>query len=94
MTNVIRFGNMYYVMQTLVSTKYQVVIPKEARKKLSIKAGQKMDVEITNHRIVLSKAKPKDSANWLEDYRKRLGGLWKSEEDIEQYLEEQDRAWE
>lgn len=81
-------------MQTLISTKHQVVIPKEARKKLGLKPGQKMDVEVTNNKIVLSKAKPKDSEKWLEDYRKRLGGLWKSEKDIEEYLEEQDRSWE
>lgn len=79
-------------MQTLVSTKYQVVIPKEARKKLSIKAGQKMDVEVTNNRVVLSKSKTKK--DWdPEDYYKRLGGLWKSQNDIDEYLEEQDRSW-
>ena len=78
-------------MQTLVSTKYQVVIPKEARKKLGLKPGQKMDVETTNHRIVLTKAR--DKSLWSGDYYKKLGGLWKSQEDIDQYLEEQDKSW-
>jgi len=89
LTKVIRFSKMYYVMQTLVSTKYQVVIPKEARRKIGLKPGQKMDVEVTENRIVLSKTKGKSG-----DYYKKLGGLWKSSEDIEKYLEEQDRAWE
>lgn len=79
-------------MQTLVSTKYQVVIPKEARKKIGIKPGQKMDVQVTENRIVLSKAKKQ---SWdLEYYRKKLGGIWTSAEDINKYLEEQDRSWE
>ena len=80
-------------MQTLVSTKYQVVIPKEARQKLEIKPGQKMDVEVTEHKIVLSKIK--ETGSWdIEYYRKKLGGIWKSSKDIEDYLEEQDRSWE
>lgn len=82
---------MYYVMQTLISTKHQIVIPKEARKKLGLKPGQRMDVEVVNHRLVISKSKSKE---WdLEYYRKKLGGLWKSQKDIDEYLEEQDRSW-
>lgn len=78
-------------MKTLVSTKYQVVIPKEARKKLGIKAGQKMDVEVANHRIVLSKAK--ENKTWdLEYYRKRLGGVWKGI-DADKYLDEERNSW-
>lgn len=80
-------------MQTLVSTKYQVVIPKEARKKVGIKPGQKMDVEITNNRIVLSKIKQGGKLNWPEDYYKKLGGLWKHT-NIEKYLEEERNSWE
>ena len=79
-------------MQTLVSTKYQVVIPKEVRKKLVIKPGQKMDVEVAENRIVLSKAK--NQAWDMEYYRRKLGGMWKSSKDIDDYLEEQDRSWE
>lgn len=79
-------------MQTLISSKHQIVIPKEARKKLNLKPGQKMDVEVINHRIILYKAKAKKDWN-SEDYYKRLGGLWKSQRDIDEYLEEQDRSW-
>lgn len=80
-------------MQTLVSTKYQVVIPKEARKKVGIKPGQKMDVEVTNHRIVLTKTKLKNSSKWFEDHYKKLGGLWK-DVDIDKYLDEERNSWE
>lgn len=77
-------------MRTRVSTKYQIVIPKEARRQEDIKPGQEMEVEVISHRIILSKAK--SNKNWNPDYKK-LGGLWKSSDDIDKYLEEQDRSW-
>ena len=81
-------------IQTLVNVKYQVVIPKEARKKINLKPGQKMNVEVMGEKVVLSKAKTKREWKWPDDYYKKLGGLWKSTEDIEKYLEEQDKSWE
>lgn len=80
-------------MQTTVSTKYQVVIPKEARKKIKVQPGQKMDVEVVGEKVVLSKAKKKEW-KWPDDYYKNLGGIWKSSEDIDKYLEEEDKSWE
>lgn len=78
-------------MQTTVSTKYQVVIPKEIRKKIKIKPGQKMDVEIVENRVTLSPVRSKES--WSIDYyRKKLGGIWK-DVDIDKYLEEEDKSW-
>jgi AbrB family looped-hinge helix DNA binding protein len=35
-------------MKVSVSPKYQVVIPKEVRRKLHIRPGQKVDVEVTS----------------------------------------------
>lgn len=81
-------------MQTLVSTKYQVVIPKEARKQVGIKPGQRMNVDVSENRVILSPAKLRKKWNWPEDYYKKLGGIWKSTEDIDKYLEEQDKSWE
>ena len=79
------------MLQTLVSTKYQVVIPKEARKKVGLKPGQKMDVAVTESKIVLSKAKSKK--NWNpEYYYKKLGGLWKGI-DADKYLDEERNSW-
>ena len=79
-------------MQTLVSTKYQIVIPKEVRKRLDINVGQKMDIEVTENRIVLSKVKK--SQSWdLEYYRKKLGGIWKGI-DADKYLEDERNSWE
>lgn len=81
-------------MQTLVSTKYQVVIPKEARKKVGIKPGQKLNVNVIGNQINLSPAKNTKELNWPEDYYKKLGGIWKGAEDIDKYLEEEDKSWE
>ncbi len=80
-------------MQTTVSPKYQVVIPKEARKKIKIKPGQKMDVEVTENRVTFSPARVQETKP-MEYYYKKLGGIWKSTEDIEKYLEEEDKSWE
>lgn len=80
-------------IQTSVNIKYQVVIPKEARKKIKIKPGQRMDVEVVGNRITLSPVKSKKQLKWPEDYYKKLGGIWKSSEEIDKYLEEEDKSW-
>lgn len=81
-------------MQTLVSTKYQVVIPKEVRRKVGIKPGQRMNVHAVGEKVILSPAHTKEKLKWPEDYYKKLGGIWKSSEDIDKYLEEEDKSWE
>lgn len=81
-------------IQTSVNVKYQVVIPKEARRKINLKPGQKMDVEIVGEKVILSKAQTKKQLKWPEDYYKELRGLWKDTEDIDKYLEEEDKSWE
>lgn len=79
-------------MQTTVSTKYQVVIPKEARKKIKVQPGQKMDVEVVGNRVSFSPAKNKEMRS-VEDYSKQLGGIWEGVEDIDKYLAEEDKSW-
>lgn len=80
-------------IQTSVNVKYQVVIPKEARKKINLKPGQKMNVDVAGNQIILSPATGKTKMNWPEDYYKKLGGIWKSSEEIDKYLEEEDKSW-
>lgn len=78
--------------QTTVSTKFQIVIPREIRKKIKILPGQKMDVNMAGDKIVVSHAQPKVKWNWPEDYIKNLKGLWKPGE-IESYLEKERNSW-
>ncbi|MBN2547819.1 MAG: AbrB/MazE/SpoVT family DNA-binding domain-containing protein [Anaerolineales bacterium] len=52
-----------------ISTKYQVVIPREARKHLRIKPGQKMQVILYDNRVVLIPIRP------ISEARGSLRGL-------------------
>lgn len=81
-------------IQTLVNVKYQVVIPRAARKKIKIKPGQKMNVDVIGEKVILSKSHSKKELKWPNDYYDKLGGIWKSTKDIEKYLEAEDRSWE
>lgn len=74
--------------ETLVSTKYQIVIPKKIRLKTKIKPGQKMQVYLAGNHIVLS---PKKA--WPDDYFKDLKGLWKNI-DVKAFLDEERDSWE
>lgn len=76
------------MIQTSVSTKYQVVIPKVIRKRMKIKSGQKLIVSTSGDKIVLTPQK-----KWPEDYYKELGGVWKGV-DVDKYLEEERNSWE
>lgn len=79
-------------IQTLVNIKYQVVIPKEARKKIKIKPGQKMIVDVVGEKVILSPAKNKKEWKWPDDYIKRLGGIWEGV-DVDKYLDEERNSW-
>ncbi len=79
-------------IQTLVNVKYQVVIPKEVRKKIKVKPGQKMNVNMAGNQIILSPTKSKKELKWPEDYYKKLGGIWKGV-DIDKYMEEERNSW-
>ena len=81
-------------IQNLVNIKYLVVIHKAAGKQIKIKPGQKMDVNVAGGQIILSLTKNKAKMNWPEDHYKKLGGIWKSSEEIDKYLEEEDKSWE
>lgn len=80
-------------MQTLVSTKYQVVIPKEVRKKVKVKSGQTMNVHVVGEQIILSPAQAKAKLDWPEDYLKKLKNPWQGQDQLE-YLEEERNSWE
>lgn len=80
------------MIQTLVSTKYQVVIPKEARKKLNLKPGQKMDVNVAGGQIILSPSEQLKKLNWPQDHIKLLKNPWQGEDPLK-YLEEERKSW-
>lgn len=82
------------MIQTQVSTKYQVVIPKEVRKKIKIQPGQKMNVNLNGKQIILTPAETTSDKDWKwpQDYIERLGNPWEGV-DVEKYLEEERNSW-
>ena len=73
---------------TLVSDKYQVVIPKEIREKMAIKRGQKLVTHILGSYIIMH---PQTT-----NYTKKLSGLgknlWKNIDPIE-YIRQERKQW-
>lgn len=81
------------MLQALVSTKYQIVIPKAVRKKTQVKPGQKLSVYTVADRIVLAPiGTPK--LIWPRDHIEILSGMWKDEEEIKTYLKKERNSWE
>lgn len=80
------------MIQTQVSTKYQVVIPKKIRKEAGIKPGQKMDVAIEGKKIVFTPGKDKKKWKWPGDHLKNLPNLWAGEDSVE-YLKKERDSW-
>ena len=80
-------------MQTLISTKYQVVIPKEIRKKIGLKAGQRVNVKLFDQQIILSPILTPQKLNWPTDHLTKLKNVSK-DKDIDKNLEEERNSWE
>ncbi|MBI2185197.1 MAG: AbrB/MazE/SpoVT family DNA-binding domain-containing protein [Thaumarchaeota archaeon] len=71
-----------------LSRKNQIVIPKEARKKLSLSPGDELVVEVELDRVVM-KPKPKSYTEYALGLHKKV---WKGVE-TERYLEEERESW-
>ena len=80
------------MIQTQVSTKYQVVIPKKIRKQIGIKPGQKMDVSIIGKKIVLTPGDDTKNWKWPDDYIKNLPNPWEGE-DSNEWLKKERESW-
>ncbi len=63
------------MLSVKVSTKHQVAVPSEARKRLGIQAGDRLSVEITDDAIVLRRRSEKPSDRLME--LGAIGGVWK-----------------
>lgn len=74
--------------KTTVSSKYQVVIPKEVRKRANLREGQELQVYLVEDNIVLTPQK-----KWPDDYIASLKDVWK-DVDVVAYLKEEDNSWE
>lgn len=74
--------------ETIISPKYQVVIPKEVRRKLNIKEGQRLQVYPVGNSIVLS---PKP-----QNYTAKMLGLgkdlWRGVDPLD-YIRQERAGW-
>jgi AbrB family looped-hinge helix DNA binding protein len=71
-----------------LSSKYQIVIPKEARKYAGLKTGDKLMVEGTGGKIILWKA-PADYTEYMAGLHKEI---WKKV-DVEKYISALRKDW-
>lgn len=78
------------MQQVTVGTKYQIVIPKEVRKKVKgLKPGSKVSVNITDENTLIVKTNPQD---WLVRTRGIATEAWKGI-DTTKYLEDLRNEW-
>lgn len=79
--------------QTIVSTKYQVVIPKLIRKQIKVTPGQKMNIHLSGGQIILSPEISKRNLNWPHEHLLRLQNPWLGEAS-QDYLDRERASWE
>ena len=63
------------MLSVKVSTKHQIVVPSEARARLGIEAGDRLDVRITDQAIVISKRPSRASDRMRGIARGYYGGM-------------------
>lgn len=71
-----------------LSSKYQVVIPKEVRKKLGFRAGDQLVVEVEGGKVIL-RSRPKNYTNYMLGLGKKI---WEGIEATE-YVREERKSW-
>ena len=73
-----------------VGSRYQIVIPKEVRKKLKgLRPGAKVGLRVSNENTATLNTEPK---SWLERTRGMMRNAWKGI-DTTKYLEELRNEW-
>ena len=76
------------MLSVKVSTKHQIVVPSEARARLGIGAGDRLEVVVTDDSIVLRKRPSRPS-----DRLRGLGaGIWKGVDPVD-YVRALRREW-
>ena len=71
-----------------LSSKYQVVIPKEARKKLGLRAGDQLAVEVEGGKVIL-RPRPKNYTNYMLGLGKEI---WEGI-DASEYVRKERESW-
>lgn len=78
------------MQQVTVGTKYQIVIPKEVRKKIKgLKPGSKVSVGLSDEATITVKTNPED---WLKRTRGMMKDAWEGI-DTTKYLQNLRNEW-
>ena len=77
-------------MNTTVSTKYQIVIPKRIRQKLEIAPGMKLHIEVIDKESAVLHIKKIDVVKSLRGLGKEV---WKSLGGADTYIKQERKAW-
>ena len=80
-------------MDVTVSTKYQIVIPKDVRKRMGIKPGQKVSFGDVEKGGSVSLTKKLTALEVVEKYRGSLNGAWGGEDPAEYIRRMRDSEW-
>ncbi len=72
-----------------LSSRHQVVIPKEARKRLGLHAGDQLVVEVEGEKVILH-PRPKNYTNYMLGLGKEI---WQ-EIDATEYIRKERESWE
>ena len=72
-----------------ISSKYQIVIPKKARKALKIETGDQLLCRVEGGELLL-RPKPKSYTRFLRGLHKEV---WQ-DVDVEQYVKQERKSWE
>ncbi|MEK7620359.1 MAG: AbrB/MazE/SpoVT family DNA-binding domain-containing protein [Patescibacteria group bacterium] len=76
--------------KTTVSTKYQIVIPKDVRKKLDISPGMELDIEVVDGDRAVVHTKDVSSVQALKGLGKET---WKTLGGGDHYLKQERNTW-
>jgi len=71
-----------------LSSKHQVVIPREARKKLGLRAGDQLAVEVEREKVIL-RPRPKNYTNYMLGLGKEM---WEGI-DASEYVRKERESW-
>jgi len=80
------------MQQALVSSKYQIVIPKAVRRKLGILRGHKLNLHITHDKILLYPSKASKTLEWPNEYIHKLKSPW-TDAELAGYLNDERKTW-
>jgi len=75
-------------MMTKVSSKYQIVIPRDAREKLNLKVGDKLIIKANNEKIIIY-PQPKSYAKYALGLGKEI---WQ-DIDATEYVRKERETW-